>query len=175
MAVFWQHGFDAATYEALEAATGLRRQSLIYAFGDKRAMFLKALDHYAVTRVTAICDVLGEEPVAKTSVRSAFDLWLADARRRKHRGCLMVMTAGEIGPLDKIASAKIARPARSACTRSGVAATSVMRRDSTTRRGFRGRCVTTAARPRGKHPAVGPSTPAIDPQCRQARVCRAIA
>ena len=108
MAVFWQHGFDAATYEALEAATGLRRQSLIYAFGDKRAMFLKALDHYADTRVAAICDVLAEGADAKTSVRSAFDLWLADARRRKHRGCLMVMTAGRFGPLDASTSAKIA-------------------------------------------------------------------
>ncbi len=108
MAVFWQHGFGAATYEALEAATGLRRQSLIYAFGDKRTMFLKALDHYAVTRVAAICDVLADEADAKTSVRSAFDLWIADARRRKHRGCLMVTTAGEMGPLDASASAKIA-------------------------------------------------------------------
>ena len=108
MAVFWQHGFDAATYEALEVATGLRRQSLIYAFGDKRTMFLKALDHYAVTRVAVICELLAEEADAKTNVRSAFDLWLADARRRKHRGCLMVTTAGEIGPLDANASSKIA-------------------------------------------------------------------
>ncbi|MEL6262374.1 MAG: TetR/AcrR family transcriptional regulator [Cyanobacteria bacterium J06626_6] len=44
--VFWQQGFAKTTYADLEKATGLHRQSLVYAFGDKKALFESAIDYY---------------------------------------------------------------------------------------------------------------------------------
>ncbi len=44
--VFRVRGFDATSVADLETATGLGRQSLYNAFGDKRAIFDRALDRY---------------------------------------------------------------------------------------------------------------------------------
>ena len=98
--LFWREGFDATTYDALEQATGQRRQSLVYAFGDKQALFHAALARYAATRVASVCGLLASAARAKDGVRRVLDDWKKDARRKKHRGCLMVMTAGELGPRD---------------------------------------------------------------------------
>ncbi len=43
MAVFWAKGFEGSSLSDLVAATGLKKGSLYAAFGDKRAMYLKAL------------------------------------------------------------------------------------------------------------------------------------
>ncbi|MBL0940885.1 MAG: TetR/AcrR family transcriptional regulator [Gemmatimonadaceae bacterium] len=44
---FWERGYANTSITDLEAATGLGRQSLYSAFGDKHALFLKALERYA--------------------------------------------------------------------------------------------------------------------------------
>ncbi|MFG3342567.1 TetR/AcrR family transcriptional regulator [Glycomyces sp. NPDC048151] len=45
-AVFWRHGYEAASVPALEAATGLRRSSIYHAFGSKRGLFDAAVESY---------------------------------------------------------------------------------------------------------------------------------
>lgn len=97
MDVFWEHGFSKTTYAMLEKATGLHRQSLVYAFGDKKALFQAVLHHYAKTRVQAIIDQLKAPDSPLTNIRLAFDSWLGDARRELTIGCLFVNTSGELG------------------------------------------------------------------------------
>lgn len=46
MNAFWEHGYGATSIQALEAATGLKRQSLYNAFGNKDAMFELASERY---------------------------------------------------------------------------------------------------------------------------------
>ncbi|MEO0871516.1 MAG: TetR/AcrR family transcriptional regulator [Pseudomonadota bacterium] len=46
MNIFWEHGYEATSIQLLEAATGLKRQSLYNAFGNKDAMFGLAADRY---------------------------------------------------------------------------------------------------------------------------------
>lgn len=46
MEVFWAKGFDGTSLSDLMEATGLKKGSLYAAFGDKRAMYLKALALY---------------------------------------------------------------------------------------------------------------------------------
>ena len=97
---FHQDGLAGTTYERLEAATGLRRQSLVYAFGDKRTLFKAALAHYADKKVGQVIEVLGQHDSPAEGVRRAFALWLADARHKQRPGCLLVNTAGEVGGSD---------------------------------------------------------------------------
>ena len=49
--VFWAKGFEGTSMSDLETATGLRKGSLYAAFGDKRAMYLKALALYGRTAI----------------------------------------------------------------------------------------------------------------------------
>ncbi len=44
---FWAKGFGGASLDDLAAAAGVKRQSLYLAFGDKEAMYLKAMARFA--------------------------------------------------------------------------------------------------------------------------------
>lgn len=47
MRVFWRKGYEGTSLSDLTAAMGISRPSLYAAFGDKEALFRKALDRYA--------------------------------------------------------------------------------------------------------------------------------
>ncbi|MDJ0675082.1 MAG: TetR/AcrR family transcriptional regulator [Calothrix sp. MO_167.B42] len=100
MDAFWEHGFSKTTYAALEKATGLHRQSLVYAFGDKRSLFQAVLQYYATTRVQAIINQLQAPGSPLTNIRATFDLWLNDTCREATSGCLFVNTCGELGKIE---------------------------------------------------------------------------
>ncbi|MCZ2114860.1 MAG: TetR/AcrR family transcriptional regulator [Anaerolineae bacterium] len=46
MLLFWEQGYEATTVRDLTTATGLSTSSLYNTFGDKRELFLAALQHY---------------------------------------------------------------------------------------------------------------------------------
>jgi AcrR family transcriptional regulator len=50
MDVFWRQGYEGASMQDIEAATGLNKQSLYRIFPDKRAMYLAALERYEAKR-----------------------------------------------------------------------------------------------------------------------------
>ncbi len=43
---FWKQGYEATSVRELVERTGITAASLYNAFGDKRALYEKALDHY---------------------------------------------------------------------------------------------------------------------------------
>src|SRR5213083_2130783 len=49
MELFWLKGYAATAIADLEEATGLGRQSLYGAFGDKRGLFEQVVEHYEQT------------------------------------------------------------------------------------------------------------------------------
>ncbi len=86
---FWRDGYEATSIQTLEAATGLGRGSLYNAFGDKAALFLAVLDHYAKT--------VGAAPLAhlaNADVRAGLEAMLRAIAARmdtpgRPRGCLL--------------------------------------------------------------------------------------
>ncbi|CAJ0992282.1 hypothetical protein SODG_006273 [Sodalis praecaptivus] len=46
LCVFWRKGYEGATYADLTEATGVERPALYSAFGNKEALFRRALDRY---------------------------------------------------------------------------------------------------------------------------------
>src|SRR5689334_2515516 len=44
--IFWARGYEATSTRDLTARTGLTPSSIYAAFGDKRGLFRRALDHY---------------------------------------------------------------------------------------------------------------------------------
>ena len=49
MHVFWQHGYQGTSIQDVVDATGVLPGSLYGAFGDKRQLFVAALDAYTAT------------------------------------------------------------------------------------------------------------------------------
>lgn len=101
---FWDKGFEATSLTDLEQATGLARSSLYQAFGDKRALFDAALDHYRAQQVDPLLADL-ERPGAGLPELRAYLATLAAALRADPalaaRGCLMVNTMTELGSHDQ--------------------------------------------------------------------------
>jgi AcrR family transcriptional regulator len=91
--VFWRRGYEGASLSDLTAAMGINRPSLYAAFGDKEALFRKALDRYAAGPAAYTRAAL-REPTARAVVEKllhgAADL-LADPGHPP--GCLHVQGA----------------------------------------------------------------------------------
>ncbi len=58
MEVFWARGYEAASLAELLAHMGISRKSMYDTFGNKQALFLKALEQYAQTVLRSIREQL---------------------------------------------------------------------------------------------------------------------
>lgn len=58
MELFWARGYHATSLKDLERALDMRPGSIYAAFGSKEALFCTALDHYALTRRSAMEETL---------------------------------------------------------------------------------------------------------------------
>ena len=91
--VFWRKGYEGASLSDLTRAMRINRPSLYAAFGDKQALFRKALDRYMQGPADYIRQAM-EAPTAREAVErllaGATDL-LGDPRHP--RGCLIVQGA----------------------------------------------------------------------------------
>ena len=99
MRAFWGRGYHATSMADLVAAMEINRGSIYAAFGDKRGLFLRALEHYGRTRHAASLaeDDAGEDPITALLAPLA----RAAAPVRWHpTGCLIVLTSQELAPHD---------------------------------------------------------------------------
>jgi len=94
-AAFWDAGYAATSLDALSEATGMNRPSLYGAFGDKRALYLKALETYRALGRAAAAEALGGEhklrEALRRAYRSALDIYLSG--ESGPRGCFLIGTA----------------------------------------------------------------------------------
>ena len=91
--VFWEKGYGGASVADLTEAMGITPPSLYAAFGNKEALFKKALDRYEAKR-----DQIMEEAFAASTAREAVKRLLEGTAERlsdncNPRGCLMVQGA----------------------------------------------------------------------------------
>ena len=97
MFAFWKHGFEATGMADLEQATGLGRQSLYGAFGDKRAVFLKVVEFYFAKVLTVgLIDVLDAPGSALANLERVFAQWQALAVSPDFHGCLVGNAASDM-------------------------------------------------------------------------------
>src|SRR5437588_4542148 len=91
--VFWRKGYEGTSLPDLTRAMRINRPSLYAAFGNKEALFRKALDRYVEGPAAYVRKAL-DEPTARAAagrlLGGTIDL-LTDPRHP--RGCLMVQGA----------------------------------------------------------------------------------
>lgn len=101
MDVFWAKGFEGTTLSDLVAATGLKKGSLYAAFGDKRAMYLKALALYDRTAIDGAVHLLNGAGTPERRIgaflQSAID---AVALHKDRRGCFLCNASVDQAILD---------------------------------------------------------------------------
>ena len=92
---FWRAGFSGTSLDDLAAATGMNRPSLYAAFGDKRALYLHALDRYWRHAYAAMDEALDSNaPLGEALMRvyrKALSLYFP--AKGRPRGCFAIGTA----------------------------------------------------------------------------------
>lgn len=97
MALFWKRGYAATGLTDLEEATGLGRQSLYGAFGDKRALFTRVVDRYfEVVLRPYLIDVLDAPGSGRANVERVIGQWEAAAGAPEFNGCLVGNSSSEL-------------------------------------------------------------------------------
>jgi TetR/AcrR family transcriptional regulator, copper-responsive repressor len=92
---FWAAGYSATTLDELSAATHMNRPSLYAAFGDKRALYLKALDRYWQLSYQAMREALAyDRPLDEALMRVYAKALSTYFPANSHpRGCFAIGTA----------------------------------------------------------------------------------
>jgi AcrR family transcriptional regulator len=92
--VFWNRGFSASSLDDIAAAAGMNRPSLYAAFGDKRQMYLAALQMFAAESGRELQKAL-EAPTLREALEAFYALAIQDylSGDEGPRGCLVVCTA----------------------------------------------------------------------------------
>ena len=95
MAAFWDAGYAATSLDDLSAATGMNRPSLYGAFGDKRALYRKALDQYRAMGQQAMARALAHDVPLDKALRGVYQTALSVyfSGETSARGCFMIGTA----------------------------------------------------------------------------------
>src|SRR6202030_932959 len=90
MEVFWREGYENTSLEALMREMGIARQSLYDTFGDKRALYLKAMAFYRERTNSSLRESLSSAPTVKEGFRRVLLGLIAETREQHERGCLLL-------------------------------------------------------------------------------------
>lgn len=98
MKAFWAKGFEATSMADLTEATGLHKASLYQTFGDKRALFVSALESYLQSTIAALKAVREQQPDPVLAVAQSADVIISKCS--EGRGCMAVNSLVEMAPYD---------------------------------------------------------------------------
>jgi len=101
MTLFWEKGYSATSMKDIQTLTGLKAGSLYDTFGDKRSLFLRAINFYRESYTSKRLAELQLPGPAFARLEAFFEdsiqFSLGEGRKL---GCLMSNTAVELAPHD---------------------------------------------------------------------------
>ncbi len=96
MRLFWRQGYEATSIHDLVDATGINRASMYATFGNKEALFARAIDHYVDQITGNRLALLREEGSARKALDRYFSLLIKfSLGEGRYLGCLLTNTAVE--------------------------------------------------------------------------------
>lgn len=108
MRVFRERGYHATSVGDLCTATGLTAGSIYKAFGDKRALFLAAFDHYVETRNAELTKLLNAQPRGHDKIRAMLRFYAEGSSGEEgRRGCLVVSSVMALATFDEEMAARV--------------------------------------------------------------------
>jgi TetR/AcrR family transcriptional repressor of nem operon len=100
MQLFWTQGYEATNLPQLLNRTGLCRSSFYTTFGDKRQLYLEALEHYANRLIDRLKKV-SESDDPKTAIYYYYANAIEPPKsHRPQNGCLLINTIIEFESMD---------------------------------------------------------------------------
>src|SRR5258708_9641441 len=100
MRLFWMQGYAATSTEALLKTMGISRQSMYDTFGDKRTLYLEALQRYVADSVGTLLRDLHATDTPLDGIERALVSFASNAAREPGPGCLGINAICEFGQTD---------------------------------------------------------------------------
>jgi AcrR family transcriptional regulator len=97
---FWRLGYEACSITDLVEATGVHRQSLYGAYGDKRGLFLAVAARYRTISAEAL-EPLRRPNAGLAEIRRFIDRFHATLRSNGCGACMLVRTAFAVASVDE--------------------------------------------------------------------------
>lgn len=88
LCVFWRKGYEGASYSDLTQATGVERPALYSAFGNKEALFRRALARYYDTYLDYLPAALALPTAREVVAHILYGAAELNTRYESHLGCL---------------------------------------------------------------------------------------
>lgn len=96
LGVFWSTGYSGASLDSIATAAGMNRPSLYAAFGDKHALYIKALEQYWETAAASMHEALTDSDLTLSQALTQFyegQLAIYFSGDGQPRGCFAIGTA----------------------------------------------------------------------------------
>jgi AcrR family transcriptional regulator len=91
--VFWEKGYEGTAISDLTAAMAINRPSIYATFGNKEALFRKALDRYCSRAAKYLSEAMGEPTARAVAQRLLSEAANVLTSSRNPGGCLLVQGA----------------------------------------------------------------------------------
>jgi TetR/AcrR family transcriptional repressor of nem operon len=102
MNVFWRFGYEHTSLEVLMREMAIAKQSLYDTFGDKRALYLKALRQYRDNDHARLRHLFAsDQPVKDSFAKILFGI-SSESREKHERGCLLLSANMERDAKDRV-------------------------------------------------------------------------
>lgn len=100
---FWGRGYEATSIRDLTEAMGISTPSIYNAFGDKRQLYVEALEHYCRTKTHPLIERIEDQHTGIGAI-VAFYTEIVDrsVEDRARRGCFLINSAIDVAPHDKM-------------------------------------------------------------------------
>jgi len=106
---FWQRGYEATSVRDLADKMGISAPSLYNTYGDKHALYARALEHYLDQSARALIKRFEDSLPPKQAVRRFIaEIIENSVNDRERRGCFLINSALEVAPHDRELRALIA-------------------------------------------------------------------
>ncbi len=106
---FWGKGYEATSIRDLTEAMGISTPSIYNAFGDKRLLYVEALEHYCRTRTHPLIERFEHRYTGIDAIvafyKEVIERSVAD---RERRGCFLINSAVEVAPHDTMMAKVVA-------------------------------------------------------------------
>jgi TetR/AcrR family transcriptional repressor of nem operon len=97
---FWKQGYEATSVRDLVERTGVTAASLYNAFGDKRALYEKALDRYVEQSIADRIRRCESLPSLRAIEAFFEEIVKRSLNDRERKGCMLVNAALDVAPHD---------------------------------------------------------------------------
>jgi TetR/AcrR family transcriptional regulator, transcriptional repressor for nem operon len=97
VSLFWRKGYNATSMQDLVDCLGLSRSSIYDTYGNKHALFLKALESYIDSITTAMNAAVRNTTSAKRTIRELIEISTKEMiHDAQHKGCFFVNSFIEV-------------------------------------------------------------------------------